>query len=260
VKNVTLGLEPVARSSLSDAVFDQLAQQILSRRVEPGAALPPERELAKALGVNRGAVREGLKRLAQAGLIEQRHGGGTTVLDYRNHAGLDLLTRLLVSPAGEPDRHVARSIMEMRAALAPDIARLCALRAEPERCNKLHELVEDMRDAAGDDARPEDLDRLQLLSLELWDLLVAGADNIAYRLAFNTLRHTYDQIREALVIALADELRQVELCAALVDAITRREPELARQYASAIVQHGSDGISAALELLDQLERAQETRK
>jgi GntR family transcriptional regulator, transcriptional repressor for pyruvate dehydrogenase complex len=243
----------VARSSLSDAVFDQLAHQILSRRVEPGSALPPERELARALGVNRGAVREGLKRLAQAGLIEQRHGGATTVLDYRLHAGLDLLTRLLVSPTGEPDHHVARSIMEMRAALAPDVARLCAVRADPELCRMLRDLVADMRDAAGGPSEPEDLARLQQLSLELWDLLVRGADNIAYRLAFNTLRHTYEQIREALVIALADELRQVDLCAALVEAIARREPERARAHASAIVQRGSDGILAALELLTQLD-------
>lgn len=247
---MTLGLAPVSRSSLSDAVFDQIAQQILSRRVEPGAALPPERELAKALGVNRGAIREALKRLAQAGLIEQRHGGVTTVLDYRRHAGLDLLTHLLVSPQGEPDRHVARSIMEMRAALGPDIARLCAMRADAQLVAMLRELVHDMRKAAA----PEDLERLQTLSLELWDLLVAGADNIAYRLAFNTLRHTYEQIREALVIALADELRQVDLCAALVEAIAARKPERARTHARAIVQRGSDGILTALELLDSLER------
>lgn len=248
---MSLGLAPVSRSSLSDAVFDQLARQILSHRVEPGAALPPERELAKALGVNRQAIREGLKRLAQAGLIEQRHGGGTTVLDYRRHAGLDLLTRLLITPAGEPDRHVARSIMEMRAALGPDIARLCALRADEALVASLRELVEQMRAAA----QPEQLERLQLLSLELWDLLVQGADNIAYRLAFNTLRHTYEQVREALIIALADELRQVDLCAALVDAIAAREPERARTHASAIVQRGSDGILAALELLDTLNTA-----
>lgn len=251
---MTLGLAPVARSSLSDAVFDQLAQQILSDRVEPGAALPPERELAKALGVNRQAIREGLKRLAQAGLIEQRHGGGTTVLDYRRHAGLDLLTRLLITPAGEPDRHVARSIMEMRAALGPDIARLCALRADDALVASLRELVHAMRSAASE---PEQLEQLQLLSLELWDLLVQGADNIAYRLAFNTLRHTYEQIREALIIALADELRQVELCAALVDAIAARQPEQARAHASAIVQRGSDGILAALELLDSFDRSKE---
>jgi len=244
-----LGLEPIARASLSDAVFDQLAGQILARHVEPGQPLPSERDLCKALGVNRQALREALKRLSQAGLIEQRHGGGTTVLDYRRTAGLDLLSRLLISPTGEPDLAVARSIMEMRAALAPDIARLCALRAEPELRRMLREIVEDMRTAG-----PEQLDRLQVLSLELWELLVTGADNIAYRLAFNTLRQTYEQIRGALVIALADELRAIDECAQLVAAIDARDGELARARAAAIVEHGTRGVLTAIELFDELER------
>lgn len=240
---MVLGLEPVARASLSDAVFNQLVGQILARRVEPGQPLPSERELCKALGVNRGALREALKRLAQAGLIEQRHGGATMVLDYRRSAGLDLLSRLLISPTGEPDLLVARSIMEMRAALAPDIARLCALRADAELRRMLHEIVQDMR-AAG----PDSLDRLQVLSLELWELLVTGADNIAYRLAFNTLRQTYEQIRGALVMALAGELRAIDECARLVAAIDARDGELAWQRAAAIVQHGTRGVIFAIEL------------
>jgi GntR family transcriptional repressor for pyruvate dehydrogenase complex len=240
---MVLGLEPIARASLSDAVFNQLAGQILARRVQPGQPLPSERDLCKALGVNRGALREALKRLAQAGLIEQRHGGATMVLDYRRSAGLDLLSRLLISPTGEPDLLVARSIMEMRAALAPDIARLCALRADAELRRMLHDIVEDMR-AAG----PDQLDRLQVLSLELWELLVTGADNIAYRLAFNTLRQTYEQIRGALVMALADELRAIDACARLVAAIDARDGELAWRNAAAIVQHGTRGVMTAIEL------------
>lgn len=240
---MVLGLEPIARASLSDAVFNQLAGQILARRVQPGQPLPSERDLCKALGVNRGALREALKRLAQAGLIEQRHGGATMVLDYRRSAGLDLLSRLLLSPTGEPDLLVARSIMEMRAALAPDIARLCALRADAELRRMLHEIVEDMRTAG-----PDQLDRLQVLSLELWELLVTGADNIAYRLAFNTLRQTYEQIRGALVMALAGELRAIDECAQLVAAIDARDGELARQRAAAIVQHGTRGVLTAIEL------------
>jgi GntR family transcriptional repressor for pyruvate dehydrogenase complex len=165
------------------------------------------------------------------------------VLDYRHSAGLDLLSRLLISPTGEPDLLVARSIMEMRAALAPDIARLCALRANAELRRQLHDIVEDMR-AAG----PEQLDRLQVLSLELWELLVTGADNIAYRLAFNTLRQTYEQIRGALVIALAGELRAIDECARLVAAIDARDGELAWRNAAAIVQHGTHGVMAAIEL------------
>jgi DNA-binding FadR family transcriptional regulator len=214
--------------------------------------------LCKALGVNRQALREALKRLSQAGLIEQRHGGGTTVLDYRRSAGLDLLSRLLISPTGEPDLSVARSIMEMRAALAPDIARLCALRASPELRRMLREIVEDMRAAApsGPEGQQDAvLDRLQVLSLELWELLVTGADNIAYRLAFNTLRQTYEQIRGALVIALADELRAIDECALLVAAIDAGDGELARARAAAIVEHGTRGVLTAIELFDQLERS-----
>lgn len=244
---MALGLEPVARASLSDAVFDQLAGQILTHQVEPGQPLPSERDLCKALGVNRQALREALKRLAQAGLIEQRHGGGTTVLDYRRSAGLDLLQRLLISPTGEPDLLVARSIMEMRAALAPDIARLCALRADAELRRKLHEVIEDMRTVG-----LEQLERLQVLSLELWELFVTGADNIAYRLAFNTLRQTYEQIRGALVFALADELRAIDECAQLVAAIDARDGELARRRAQALVEHGTRGVLSAIELFDQL--------
>jgi DNA-binding FadR family transcriptional regulator len=249
---VSIGLEPVVRASLSDAIFEQLAGQILADRIEPGQPLPSERDLCKALGVNRQAVREALKRLAQARLIEQRHGGATTVLDYRRTAGLDLLPRLLVSPSGAPDLAVARSIMEMRAALAPDVARLCALRAGPEQHRLLREIVVDMR-AAG-----EDLDRLQVLSLELWELLVGGADNIAYRLAFNSLRQTYEQIREALVIALADELRAVDDCAALVEAISRKHGELAHTHATAIVARGTRGILDAIELFGQLGKGANT--
>lgn len=246
---MSFGLEPVARSSLSDAVFDQLASQILRRRVEPGQPLPSERELSKVLGVNRGAIREGLKRLAQAGLIEQRHGGGTWVLDFRQTGGLDLLTRLLFFVDGSPDLEVARSIMEMREALAPDIARLCAERAPAALATQLEDIVAEMRAAA----EPEDLDRLQVLSLELWELLVSGAGNIAYRLAFNTLRHTYEQIRDAMVIALAHELRAVPDCAALVSAVAARDAGRARAQAQAIVARGTQGVLAAIELLDHID-------
>jgi GntR family transcriptional repressor for pyruvate dehydrogenase complex len=65
------------------------------------------------LGVSRPAVREALKRLSAAGLVEVRQGDRTTGRDFRRHAGLDLLPRLLVRN-GELDVAVARSILETR--------------------------------------------------------------------------------------------------------------------------------------------------
>jgi GntR family transcriptional repressor for pyruvate dehydrogenase complex len=253
---MSLGLQPVARSSLSDAVFEQLAAQILAYRVAPGDPLPSERDLVKLLGVNRGAIREGLKRLAQAGLIEQRHGGGTIVLDFRQTGSLALLNKLLFDDEGSPDLEVARSIMEMRAALAPDVARLCAERADPSLVSLLAEVVADMRSVLHSEREASDtLEALQLLSLDFWDLLVTGSDNIAYRLAFNTLRQTYEQIREALIIPMADELRELEEYARVVAAIRVGDPRLARSSAEAIVRRGTEGVLAGIELLGQLEAA-----
>ncbi len=50
-------LKPVRRQSLSDAVFDQLRDRIVSGAMRAGDPLPAERALCEALGVNRGAVR-----------------------------------------------------------------------------------------------------------------------------------------------------------------------------------------------------------
>ena len=92
-------LKPVRKQSVTDAVFEQLRDQIVSGELSPGSALPAERVLCEALGVNRGSVREALRRLQQSRLVSVRHGGTSQVLDYRDSAGLDLLAELIVAPA-----------------------------------------------------------------------------------------------------------------------------------------------------------------
>lgn len=48
-------------------------------RLDGDAALPPERDLAQALGVSRVTVRNAIKALVADGLLVQRHGAGTFV-------------------------------------------------------------------------------------------------------------------------------------------------------------------------------------
>src|SRR6187455_3288888 len=89
-------LQPVVRRSVPDAVFDQVLAEVVDGGIGVGEALPSERRLAEVLGVSRPAVREALQRMAQTRLLDVRHGGSTTVRDFRRYAGLDLLPRLLV--------------------------------------------------------------------------------------------------------------------------------------------------------------------
>ena len=87
------------------------------------------------------SVREALKRLQQSRLVSVRHGGTSHVLDYRDSAGLDLLAELIVTPVGRFDTQVVRGIIEMRSALAPDIARLAAERVKPAQSEALERCV-----------------------------------------------------------------------------------------------------------------------
>ena len=111
-----MALEKVARRSLPDEVYQQLLGEMIAGSLATGDPLPSERQLAEVLGVSRPAVREALQRLAHAGLVEVRQGGSTTVTDFRRLGGLDLLPHL-VSPGGEIDLKVARSIIEARRAI-----------------------------------------------------------------------------------------------------------------------------------------------
>src|SRR4051812_44616010 len=106
-----MDLKPVPRRSVTEDVFDQLAAEVLRGTVSAGEALPSERRLAEVLGVSRPTVREALKRLGHAGLVDVRQGDATTVLDFRRSAGMDLLPQLLL--AGDTvDVPTARSVME----------------------------------------------------------------------------------------------------------------------------------------------------
>lgn len=244
---MSTALKPVRKQSLSDAVFEQLRDQIISGAMRPGSPLPAERVLCEALGVNRGSVREALKRLEQSRLVSVRHGGTSHVLDYRASAGLDLLADIIVTPGGGFETHVVRSIVEMRSALAPDIARLAAERAEAPQREALN------RCAAAMEAQAGNLEVLQGLAADFWTHLVDASDNLAYRLAYNSLRETYDQCRQLFTQVLADEIGDVARYRAIADAVARRDSETAQALARELIQSGERGIKRALRQLDQQE-------
>jgi DNA-binding FadR family transcriptional regulator len=240
-------LKPVRKQSLSDAVFEQLRNQIVSGEMIPGSPLPAERVLCEALGVNRGSVREALKRLEQSRLVSVRHGGTSHVLDYRASAGLDLLAELIVTPAGAVDTRVVRAIVEMRSALAPDIARLAAERARPAH----HDALE--RSAVAIESNADDLPTLQGLAADFWSHLVDASDNLAYRLAYNSLRATYDHCRELFTQVMADEIGDVARYRAIAAAVRRRDAHTAETLARDLIQRGERGIKRALRQLDHQE-------
>ncbi len=233
-------LTPIPRQTLSDAVTDQLRRRILEGDWPAGHVIPSERVLCEALGVNRGAVREALRRLQEARLVQVRHGGPSRVLDYRLSGGLALLPEL-ATRSGETDLTVIASVMEMRSALSTDVARLAARRGDAELAGSLAEAVAALRAARGDRERMADE------VSRFWDRLVDSTGNVAYRLAYNALRETEQVHRQAFREVLAGELDDPEAYAALADAIRGGDSTRAERLASQLVQRGESTIRRALE-------------
>ena len=231
-----MSLQPVARSSVSGAVYEQLSGEILAGRYDAGQALPAERILAELLGVNRGAVREAIQRLAGAGLVESRQGAGTVVLDYRLRAGLDLLPALLVGEEGV-DAGAVRSVAELRACIGADAARLAAGRADAAARQRLEACGRAL-------AQAPDLAARQAASLAMWEAVVDASDNIAYRLAMNSLRRAYEPVQEMLRGVLSDELDDVDGHQAVIAAVLAGRPEDALQRARTLLARGGDALAA----------------
>lgn len=235
----------VSRRSLSEAVFLQLRDRILSGEIKPGETLPSERVLCAQLEVNRAALREALRRLQQLRLVSVRQGGSTTVLDYWEHGGLELLVAMVSGPGGELRPEVIRSFVEMRAALAPDIAGNAARRRSAEQLAELRASLERLA-ALDRDAVIERHDE----HLHLWSLVVDASGNVAYRMMFNTLRRALEVAGDLVAAALAAETGHDAGYEALIDAIARRRQKAAQKAAADLVGRGT---RAVLQILARLE-------
>lgn len=231
------------RRSVPEDVFEQILAEVLSGEMQPGESLPSERRLAEVLGVSRPAVREALKRVAAAGLVEVRQGDATTVRDFRRHAGLDLLPRLLIRD-DELDLSVVRSILEARLHNGPKVAELAAQRRTPELIGRLNDTIRDLENDA-------DLVAQQHHALAFWDYVVDGADSIVFRLMFNTLRAAYEPALPALAFMMAAEVGRSQSYRALAAAIEAEDPTAAAAAARQLLEPATDALLAALNAMEE---------
>lgn len=232
-------MESIQKTSISEQVYIQLRDRILKKVLPVGTELPSERELSETLKVNRGAVREAIKRLQQARLVRVRHGGATQVENFEAEGGLELLPSLMVNSQGQVNLEVARGIVAMRKALAPVVAGQAAVHGGKALAEKLKPLLDQMQ-------RTSELPELQRLAFDFWALLVQGSGNVVFKLAFNSMNQTYLAAWNTLTLVMQDEFRDVATLAQLAQAIEsgehRRCEVLARQH----VELGSRALNMAL--------------
>jgi GntR family transcriptional regulator, transcriptional repressor for pyruvate dehydrogenase complex len=133
---------PVRSQTAFEETLERLGTAIKLGLLEPGARLPPERDLCAQMGISRSTLRQALTALVQSGHLRAVRGrrGGTFVAERP-------------PPAPEPSLELLmswREVCDMRLATELGVAVLACERARPEQIDALDALAAAMQERLDD--------------------------------------------------------------------------------------------------------------
>lgn len=209
-------LQTVEPRRLYRQIADQISVLISDGEYTAGARLPPERDLAKQLGVSRPSVREALIALEVEGLLDVRVGSGI----YVTHPGKRRRRDALQGDSGPFEVIHARWLIEA------ECAALAAKNANPAQLRVI-------RDAHAGMIKESKRDHNPLAADRLFHMRIAEASgNSALVLVVQTL---WDQRMGPLYRSLERKLEYPKMAAetvrehqAIMNAIVRRDARAAR--------------------------------
>lgn len=121
-------MKMVFSKKLHDQVFDCIKDKIRSGELRQGSLLPGENKLAQEMGVSRVTIRQALKQLAEAGIVETHKGkGSVVVVDWKS-----FLEKGEQRDQAEEYQKTFRMSTQARRIMEPVIARKAALCATDE--------------------------------------------------------------------------------------------------------------------------------
>jgi GntR family transcriptional repressor for pyruvate dehydrogenase complex len=128
---------------LTEAAIRQIREMIATGTLAPGAKLLPEAELAAELGASRNTVREAVRGLVTAGVLDVRRGDGTYVTSLRPEQLLDGIGAAAELMA----EGFSLELVQVRRILEPAATALAALRIDEDTLTDLEMLLNRMRSA-----------------------------------------------------------------------------------------------------------------
>lgn len=152
------------RKTLVEQVAEQIEQLIEQKKWTVREKLPPEMELMEKFDVSRNTLREAIRALVHAGLLETRQGSGTFV---RSTSALGVALK----------RHVKKSTMletlEVRLALEKQAAQMAAERRSEKDLALLETCLHSCKNASAN----EDLDQFITSDIQFHKTIVQASGN-----------------------------------------------------------------------------------
>lgn len=213
--------ETTAPRSLRDAAYEVIKQRIILCKFRPGEALS-EAAVSSALGLGRTPVRQAFDRLMRDGLVE--------VLPRKG---------IIVRPISQDE---VRDMVEVRLLNEGFCARLAAERAEPAQIAALAANVERGAEAAAE----RDVAALMALDREFHSAISVAAGN---QVLGEFLKNLHDRAQRVWFVSLRateHHRRVVDEHAAIVAALSSRDPEAAEAAARAHIRSFADNLNRQL--------------
>jgi GntR family transcriptional regulator, transcriptional repressor for pyruvate dehydrogenase complex len=204
------------RAPIYTTVQLQLRELVGAMSLEPGARLPPERELAIRLGVSRTSLRQALTALRIEGMIDVRHGDGIYLLRAADDIVPPIAAELSHAHPELPE------LGEVRNALEALAAQNAAIRRTDEDLASMVSALRVMEQelSGGEPGLRGDRDFHQAV-------LAAARNEILTRL-FDVLTEGAERIAKASLSRPGQPERSLAAHRLILDAIVTREAELAR--------------------------------
>ncbi len=120
--------DKLREKSLKNNFEETLKAKILSGELKPGDRLPPERELAKEIGISRGSVNQGILDLERMGFLNIIPRQGTFVAQYSKNATPDTLAAIMSYDSTSINPTLFKDFMDFRILIERECARLACIR------------------------------------------------------------------------------------------------------------------------------------
>lgn len=177
-------LKKTSRVSLVEQVASQMEELIGNGHWAVGDKLPPEMQLMEEFDVSRNTLREAIRALVHAGLLETKQGSGTIVCSS-SALGVAL------------NRHFEKSslieTLEVRLALEREAAQLAAKRRSGADLEKLQECIDRCQDAAG----RKDLEAFISADITFHKMMIKAARN-------QVLQDLYEHMTDSIYTSIHD--------------------------------------------------------
>lgn len=148
LKQNVLSQENSHDKSLKNSFEEILKSKILSGELKPGDRLPPERELAKNIGISRGSVNQGILDLERMGFLKIIPRQGTFVAQYSKNATPDTLAAIMSYDSTSINPNLFKDFMDFRILIERECVRLACIHLSSKNLTLLNQATRAVNNAA----------------------------------------------------------------------------------------------------------------